>query len=122
MEFTAKEIAAYLKGDIEGDPNVKVTGFARIEAGKPGTLCFFANAKYEHFLYGNKADIMIINRDYKLQQPLGMTVIRVDNAYSAIASLLEYVSEKKRKYRRHRGWFVRRFFSTRIGKRVSMWR
>ena len=91
MEYSAKEIATYLNGDIEGDPDVKVTGFARIEAGKKGTLCFFANPKYEHYLYGNKADIMIINRDYELKEPLGMTVIRVDNAYSAIASLLEYV-------------------------------
>ena len=120
MEYSAKEIATYLNGDIEGDPDVKVTGFARIEAGKKGTLCFFANPKYEHYLYGNKADIMIINRDYELKEPLGMTVIRVDNAYSAIASLLEYVSSKKKKYRRHRGWFVRRFFSTKIGKRVSL--
>lgn len=120
MEFTAREIAAHLNGDLEGNPDVKVTGFARIESGKKGTLCFYANPKYEQYLYGCKADIMIINRDYVLKEPLGMTLIRVDDAYTAIASLLEYVTAKKRRHRRHRGWFVRRFFSTRIGKKVSI--
>lgn len=120
MEFSAKEIAEFLKGDLEGNPDAKITGFARIEAGKPGTLSFFANMKYEHFLYTSGAEVMIINRSYELKQPLPMTVIRVDDAYTAIASLLEYVAAKKKKYRRHRGWFVRRFWSTKIGKKVSI--
>lgn len=120
MDFTAREIAEYLKGDIEGNADVKVGGFARIESGKKGTLSFFANPKYEKYLYESGADLMIINRDYELKRPLPMTVIRVDNAYEAIASLLDYVSAKKRRYRRHRGWFVRRFFSTKIGKKVSL--
>lgn len=120
MEFTAREIAEHLGGVLEGNPDVKVTGFARIESGKEGTLSFYANPKYEHFLYTNGSSIVIINKDYELKQPLPMTIIRVDNAYEAIASLLEYVSAKKRKYRRHRGWFVRRFFSTSIGKKVSI--
>ena len=47
MDFTAREIAEYLKGDIEGNADVKVGGFARIESGKKGTLSFFANPKYE---------------------------------------------------------------------------
>lgn len=120
MEFSAKEIAEFLNGDLEGNPDAKISGFARIEAGKPGTLSFFANMKYEHYLYTSGADVMIINRSYEPKQALPMTVIRVDDAYAAIASLLEYVASKKKKYRRHRGWFVRRFWSTRIGRKVSI--
>ena len=47
MEFTAKQLAQVLKGTVEGDPQAKVTSFAKIEHGKSGQLCFFANPKYE---------------------------------------------------------------------------
>ena len=33
---------------------------ARIEQGKPGAICFFANPKYEHYVYECKADIIIV--------------------------------------------------------------
>ena len=48
MEFTAKQLAEVLNGTVEGDPQAKVSSFAKIEHGKPGQLCFFANPKYEH--------------------------------------------------------------------------
>ena len=38
MEFSAQQIAGFLNGTIEGDPNVKVSNFSKIEEGKPGTL------------------------------------------------------------------------------------
>ena len=45
-------------------------------------------------------------------------MIRVDNAYTAIASLLDYVTEKRRSYRRHRGLRSRYYFSTKFGRKV----
>ena len=50
MEFSAQQIAGFLNGIVEGDPNVKVTNFSKIEEGKPGTLTFLANPKYEHYI------------------------------------------------------------------------
>ena len=35
MEFSAQQIAGFLNGTIEGDPNVKVSNFSKIEEGKP---------------------------------------------------------------------------------------
>ena len=49
MEFSAQQIASVLGGTVEGDPEVKVNNFSKIEEGKPGTLTFLANPKYEHF-------------------------------------------------------------------------
>ena len=46
MEFTAKQIAEFLNGTIEGDVTAKVNGFSKIEEGKPGTLTFLANIIY----------------------------------------------------------------------------
>ena len=51
MEFSAQQIAGFLNGTIEGDPNVKVSNFSKIEEGKPGTLTFLANLKYAHHIY-----------------------------------------------------------------------
>ena len=48
MELTAKQLAEVLHGTVEGNPDAKVTSFAKIEHGKPGQLRFYANPKYEH--------------------------------------------------------------------------
>ena len=118
MEFKAKEIAEILGGTVDGNPEATVTAFARIESGKPGTICFFANPKYEHYVYSCKADIIIVNKSFEPKEPVHPTMVRVDDAYSAVASLLDYVTAKKRSYRRHRGWHSKVRWSARLGKKV----
>ena len=118
MEFTAKEIAEILGGTVEGDPQAKVTTFARIESGKSGAICFFANPKYEHYVYECKADIIIVNKSFVPQKPVSATMIRVEDAYAAVAALLDYVTAKTRSYRRHRGLRCRVRFSAKLGKKV----
>ena len=105
MEFKAKEIAEILKGTVDGNPEAAVSTFARIESGKPGALCFFANPKYEHYVYDCAADIILVNKDFVPQKPVRATLVRVDNAYASVAELLEYVTAQKRSYKRHRGLF-----------------
>ncbi len=118
MEFKAKEIAEILGGTVDGNPDATVTGFARIENGKPGTICFFANPKYESYVYTCKADIIIVNRTFEPKEAVAATMIRVDDAYSAVASLLDYVTAKKRSYRRYRGLRSRVRWSSKIGRKV----
>ena len=118
MEFKAKEIAEILKGTVDGDPEAKVSTFAKIENGKPGSICFFANPKYEHYVYQCKADIIIVNNTFVPQHPVSATMIRVENAYASVAELLDYVTARKRSYKRYRGRHVRRFLSTKFGKKV----
>ena len=118
MEYTAGQLAKVLKGTVEGDPQATVTGFAKIEHGKPGKLCFFANPKYEQYVYTCKATILLVDKDFQPKEPVTPTLIRVDNAYTAVADLLKYVTAQKRKDRRHRGLFCRRFLTTRFGKKV----
>ena len=118
MEFTAKEIAEILGGTVEGDPQAKVTTFARIESGKSGAICFFANPKYENYVYECKADIIIVNNSFVPQKPVSATMIRVEDAYAAVASLLDYVTAKKRSYKRYRGLRSRVRMSSRLGKKV----
>lgn len=118
MEFTAKQIAEVLEGTVEGNPEVKITSFARIESGKPGAICFFANPKYEQYVYTSKADVIIVNKTFVPQQEVGATLIRVENAYEAIAKLLDYVTAQKRAYKRHRGFHSKVCFSAKLGKKV----
>ena len=118
MEFKAKEIAEILHGTVEGNPEAVVTTFARIETGKPGTICFFANPKYENYVYTCKADIIIVNNSFEPKEPVSATMVRVEDAYAAVASLLDYVTAKKRSYRRYRGLRSRVRWSSMIGKKV----
>ena len=92
MEYTAKFLAQLLKGTVEGDENAKATKFAKIEHGKPGTLSFFANPKYEEYVYTSQASILIVDKAFEPKQPVTPTLVKVENAYSAIADLLKYAS------------------------------
>ena len=97
MEFSAQQIAGFLNGTIEGDPNVKVSNFSKIEEGKPGTLTFLANLKYAHHIYNTEASIVLVNNDFKPEQPIRATLVKVENAYAALAMLLNLVEQSKSK-------------------------
>lgn len=120
MEFTARQLAHILRGTVEGDEQIKVTDFAKIEHGKPGKLCFFANPKYERYVYTCKASILLVNNDFKPTGPVTPTMIRVENAYSALADLLKYVAAQRRTDKRHRGFRSSWFFTTKFGKKVYL--
>ena len=118
MEFKAKEIAEILGGTVDGNPEATVTTFARIESGKPGAICFFANPKYESYVYQCKASIIIVNNTFEPKEPVSATMVRVENSYAAVAALLDYVEAKKRSYRRYRGLRSRVRWSAKIGRKV----
>lgn len=88
MEFSAKQIAEYLGGVVEGDENASVKTFAKIEEGTPGAISFLANQHYAHYLYDTQSSIVLINKDFQLEHEVKTTLIRVDNAYESIARLL----------------------------------
>jgi UDP-3-O-[3-hydroxymyristoyl] glucosamine N-acyltransferase len=95
MEYSAKVIAGLLNGEIEGNPDVTVNNVSKIEEGKKGTIAFLANPKYTKYLYTTDASIVLINKELKLERGVRCTLIRVDNAYEAFASLLEMQNQDK---------------------------
>ncbi len=97
MEYTAKTIAEYLKGKVEGNPDVVINDVSKIENGKEGTLTFLANPKYSKYIYSTKASAVLVNKDFIPEGDVSCTLIRVDNAYNALASLLELYKGKKEK-------------------------
>lgn len=93
MEFSAKQIAQMLEGRVEGNENAVVSKLCKIEEGEEGGLSFLANPKYNHYLYSTKASIVIINEDFEPEEEIKTTVIRVKDAYSCFAKLLEIYNQ-----------------------------
>ena len=95
MEFTAKIIAQFLNGVIEGNPDVTVNNVSGIEKAKEGTIAFLANPKYAKYLYTTNASIVLINKDFDVEKKVNCTLIRVEDAYQSLASLLELYEQQK---------------------------
>lgn len=99
MEMTVGQIAALVNGIVEGDSNVKINGYSKIEEGKEGCLTFMANTKYEHFIYETQASAVLVGKDFVAKQPIRTNLIRVDNAYATIAMLLNMVGSMQQNRR-----------------------
>ena len=98
MEFTALQIAQMIGGRVEGDENATVCTFAKIEEGKPGAISFLSNTKYTHYIYDTQSSVVLIDESVQLEREVPATLIRVKNAYEAVAHLLQaYESMKPKK-------------------------
>ncbi|MEO6833774.1 MAG: UDP-3-O-(3-hydroxymyristoyl)glucosamine N-acyltransferase [Chitinophagaceae bacterium] len=93
MQFSALQIATHIGGRIEGNPDAKVSGVAKIEEANEGQLSFIANPKYQEYLYTTHASILIINEDLPVTAYVTPTLIRVKDAYNGFASLLVLYNE-----------------------------
>jgi UDP-3-O-[3-hydroxymyristoyl] glucosamine N-acyltransferase len=93
MQFTAAQIASIIQAKIEGSPDAVVSSFGKIEEAGDGQLAFLANPKYEDFLYTTGASIIIINQSQELKQPVSATLLRVQDPYTAFATLLATYQE-----------------------------
>lgn len=95
MEFKAKTIAEFLQGTVEGDDQVGVSNVSKIEEGKPGTLAFLANPKYEKYVYDTQASIVLVRKDFVAERTITATLIRVEDPYQSMAALLELYQQSK---------------------------
>ncbi len=88
-------IAGILNGTVEGDPETKLNTVARIEEGNAGALTFLSNPRYEPFVYTTGASAILVNKDFKPSKKVAATLIRVDNPYQALASLLAWYEQAR---------------------------
>jgi len=93
MEFTAKQIADFIGGRVEGNEQTTVHTFAKIEEGKEGAITFLSNPKYTQYIYDTKASIVLVNDDLELEHPVSATLIRVPNAYECVAKLMQLYAQ-----------------------------
>ncbi|MEG2514756.1 MAG: LpxD N-terminal domain-containing protein, partial [Bacteroidaceae bacterium] len=97
MEFSAKQIAEFIQGEIIGDETATVHTFAKIEEGIPGAISFLSNPKYTSYIYTTQSSIVLVNRDFIAEQAVPTTLIKVDNAYESLAKLLTLYEMSKPK-------------------------
>ncbi len=91
-------IAGLIGGTVVGDPNAKVSDFARIEEGRPGCISFLYNDKYLQHLYDTESTIVLISENIEVKQDVKPTLIKVHDAREAVAKLLQiYESMKPRR-------------------------
>ena len=95
MKITALDISTIVGGIIVGDPKVEISGPAKIEEGKPGTITFLANRKYEQYLYSSESSAILVDKNFIPSEPLSNTLIKVDNVYEAIGKLLAHFDGQK---------------------------
>lgn len=97
MEFSAKQIATFIQGEIVGDENATVHTFAKIEEGIPGAISFLSNPQYTSYIYNTQSSIVLVNKDFVPEKEVKATLIKVDNAYESLAKLLNLYEQSKPK-------------------------
>ena len=93
MEFKAQQIAAYLGGTVEGNPEVCVNTFAKIEEGTEGALSFYYDPKFEPYIYQTLSSVILVPTNFQPSQPVKATLIHVEDPRMAIARLLAMYEE-----------------------------
>lgn len=93
MQFSANQIASLVNGVVEGNGDVLVSTIANIDCGQPGAITFLANPKYTHYIYNTACSIVLVRSDFKAEQPVNATLIRVQDPYATVAQLLDMVSK-----------------------------
>lgn len=88
MEMTTGALASMINGAVDGDPNISLFGFAKIEEAGEGQLSFIANPKYAHFIESTKASALLVSKEFAHPNPQGITLIRVEDPYATLAELL----------------------------------
>lgn len=95
MKITPLLIASMVGGTVEGDDSIEITGFAKIEEAKSGDISFISNPKYAHFINSTRASVLLVDRNIPRPADSGITLIRVDDPYVAVASLLAAFEAQK---------------------------
>jgi len=95
MRITTGEIATIVEGTVDGDPDVMIHGPSPIDEGKPGTVSFLSNPKYEQFLYSTNASAVLVHEDFSPLMKINPSLIRVKDVGLSIAKLFEHFSTPK---------------------------
>jgi UDP-3-O-[3-hydroxymyristoyl] glucosamine N-acyltransferase len=93
MKYTVDQIATILQGTVSGDGSQLISGFDKIEEGKPGSISFLSNPKYESYLYETKATAVIVSKDLELKHAVQANLILVADPYVAFTILLQKYQE-----------------------------
>lgn len=95
MKISAKDLASLIGAELVGDPDVEISGFAKIEEAERGYITFIANPKYAHFINTTKASAVLVSRNFDPRGEYTTTLLKVDDPYSTLAELLIKIEQMK---------------------------
>jgi UDP-3-O-[3-hydroxymyristoyl] glucosamine N-acyltransferase len=87
LEFTLKEIAERVSGEVSGNDEVRITGINSLEKATEGEISFFTSSRYREQVTKTKASALLVS--HRLESFAGPQV-RVPNpslAYARVAAL-----------------------------------
>lgn len=96
MKITPLLLASMVGGSVEGDGEIEITGFAKIEEAKNGEISFIANPKYAHYASQTNASVLLVSEDFEAPEN-SPVLIRVKDPYVAVADLLNAFEATKAK-------------------------
>jgi len=96
MKFSVKQIAEILEGEVEGEGGVLIDHFAKIEEGKPGSISFLANIKYEPYIYSTESSAVIVSKEFIPKSAVKTNLIRVKDPYLSISKLMAAYQQMKK--------------------------
>jgi len=88
MVLNAAQMCELLQGELIGDGEKKIHGPSPIDDGRPGTVTFLANPKYEEFAYTTAASVLVVPKAFVPRAALMPTMIKVDDVYGAMIFLI----------------------------------
>jgi len=97
-EISVGLLAQLVQGEVEGNPDLRITGVGKIESASSGDLVFLANAKYESHIYETKAIAALVSHDFKPTKPISCALVRVPDPYLAFTLLLQEYERQMKKY------------------------
>ncbi len=80
---------------IEGEADVAVHAPSKIEEATAGTISFIASSKYYPYAYTTKASVLLVSKEFEPTQPVAATLIKVDDVYASLATLLDHYNAMK---------------------------
>ncbi len=86
MQTTLAELANLVGGEVVGDAQTVIHGFAALEQAKPGELTFIADRKHAPLLAASKAAAVVVQSQEAVDRP----AICVDNPYVVFLTLLNH--------------------------------
>ena len=92
--FNVEKINAVLKGVIVGSTSQIITGPEQLEAATDTQITFIGNRKYIKLWETSKACAAIVNEDFTIEPGENRVLIKVKNADTAMAQLLEMFVEE----------------------------
>ena len=93
MILNASQLCELLHGELIGDGEKKINGPSQIDKGRPGTVTFLANPKYEDHAYTTDASVIVVSREFVPRESIKSTLIKVDDVYGAMMFLIEQFSK-----------------------------